>query len=551
MTTDPDRARALVDRLLAHPELLPFPAQRPRLVETHISWVLLCGDDVLKFKKPVRIGFIDYSTLARRDRFAREELRLNRRLSPELYLGVLAITGTPEAPRFDGVGPLLEPAVHMRQFDPEGALDVELAAGRLSVGDMVGVGEAIAAFQAAAPRTEAADPWGRFDAVLAPVRENFRRITEVTGDLPGLAPRLEALEAHGEALGERLATTFAGRRAGGFVREGHGDLHLGNLARTAWGIRAFDALEFAPALRWLDVVSDLAFLVMDLRVRDRPDLAWTLVDAWATRTGDHDGLRLLPFYTLYRTLVRVKVAALQRDQRSAPAERARLEDELQRYLRFAEAEAADGRSRLVLMHGLSGSGKSRAAAALLGMLGAVRLRSDVERKRLYGHAPEDRTPPGAIYGPEADALTDRHLLDRARDLLRAGLPVIVDATHLRRARRAPWVALARRLGVPCHVVSCSASPAVLRDRVRTRAEDGNDPSEADVAVLEAQLAHQEPILDDEGFTSRQVLRTDPGDAGEPGPGGRTGNADPGAVETSDPARVAKLIVAADSVTPDP
>jgi aminoglycoside phosphotransferase family enzyme/predicted kinase len=507
MSTAPDPARALVDHLMAHPEILPFPARAPRLCETHISWVLLFGDDVLKIKKPVSFGFVDYSTLARRDHFAHEELRLNRRLVPELYLDVLRITGTPDAPRFDGAGPLLEVAVHMRQFDPEHQLDEEIEAGRLTRADVREVADAIAAFQADAPRTEPADDWGRFEAVMAPIRENFTKVREAAADVPGLAERLEPVEAESEALGRALASTIEARRAGGFVREGHGDLHLGNLARTPWGLRAFDALEFNPSLRWLDVMSDLAFLFMDLEVRRRRDLAWTLIDAWSARTGDHDGLRLLRFYALYRTMVRAKVAALRREQRSDDAGRADGDADLERYLAHAETLIAPPAPRLVVMSGPSGSGKSRLAEALCWALPAVRLRSDVERKRLLGFEAEDRTAdPERVYSKATSARVSARLERLADGLLAGGLSVIVDATHLHRAPRQALVALARRRGVAVTVVACDADAEVLAERVRRRAAAGSDPSEADVAVLEAQLAQREPVDDDEGFDA--VLRID-------------------------------------------
>lgn len=492
MEQDMIRARALVERLRAEPGLLPFPADRPRLVETHGSWVLLCGEDALKIKKPVHLGFIDFSTRVRRDRFAREEIRLNRRLAPELYLGVLPITGTPEAPRFDGRGPLLETAVHMRQFDPADQLDALLERGRLTPADLDEVAAMIADFQGRAPRAEPADPWGRTDTVMEPIRENFRRVREAAADLAELEPRLAALEAAGEARGRALELRFAERRAGGFVREGHGDLHLGNLARTRWGIRAFDCLEFAPGLRWIDVVSDLAFLFTDLLDRGRPELGWRLVNAWTDRTGDHAGLQLLPLYALYRIMVRVKVAALRRCQQSDPADRARLEARIRHHLEVAERIDAGAAPGLVLMHGLSGSGKSRAARRLAERLGAVHLRSDLERKRLF-----DASDPEALYGAGADALVYRHLESLAQQLLTAGHRVIVDATLLRAEGRQRFVGDARRAGRPVAIVACDAPLEVLLDRVRRRAAAGTDPSDADPDVVLRQQARRQPPTADE------------------------------------------------------
>ena len=497
-----ERSRRLVAELLAHPERLPFPARQARLIETHISWVLLFGDDVLKLKKPVRMGFIDFSTLARRDHFAHEELRLNRRLAPELYLDVLRITGTPEAPRVGGEGDLLEPAVHMRQFDPEGQLDLQLDRGTLTAADVDVVADLIARFQADAPRAEAADDWGRFPVVMAPVRENYEQLREVAAGWEddttraAFTDRLTVLEARSEQWGEQLAELVEVRRAEGFVREGHGDLHLGNIARTPWGIRAFDCLEFSPDLRWIDVVSDLAFLYMDLAERGRPDLAWTLVNGWATRTGDHAGLCLLPFYALYRTMVRVKVAALRRDQLEDAAARAGCDAERFAYLALAERLAAPRRPVLVLTQGPSGSGKSHVASRLAVSLGAVHLRSDVERKRLFGLEGTHRTSveEGArLYAADATARTYEVLAERAEALLRAGLHVVVDATFLAPAQRARFAALAATIGVHGALVACSASPATLAARIEARAARGRDASDADPAVLAAQLEALVPL----------------------------------------------------------
>ena len=499
LEVDYERARRLVAHLLAHPEALPFPAEAPRLVETHISWVLLCGEDVLKLKKPVHMGFIDFSTLARRDRCAHEELRLNRRFAPELYLDVLRITGTPEAPTVGGEGALLETAVHMRQFDPDGQLDVQIARNLLEADDLREVAEAIARFQLDAPRAEVADDWGRFEVVMAPIRENFVRIREAAADwkdppararAEALERRLTALEARSEAWGEDLRDRIEARRENGFVREGHGDLHLGNIARTQWGIRAFDCLEFAPNLRWIDVVCDLAFLYMDLVERGRADLAWVLINAWVTRTGDHDGLCLLPFYALYRTMVRVKVASLRRGQLGEGEDRERCDAELEAYLSLAERFAQRRPAALILTCGPSGSGKSHHAGRLAREGGAVHLRSDVERKRLFGLPPEHRTSveEGArLYDGEATARTFGVLETRARDLLAAGVNVIVDATFLDAALRRRFAALAEAPDVRGALLECVASPATLRARIATRAAAGEDASDADLAVLEAQL----------------------------------------------------------------
>lgn len=491
---------------LQRPEVWPGGVKAVQLIETHISWVLLTGATAFKIRKPVDLGFLDFSTLARRDHCAHEEIRLNRRFAPEIYQDVVRITGTADAPAFDGEGPLIEVAVRMRQFDPSRQLDEELAAGRLTGADMVAVADEVADFQLQAPRSEAADPYGTAAAVMAPVRENFEQLRGVGSDLPALGPVLEGLEAISERWAERFAELFEERRAAGFIREGHGDLHLANLTRLPEGIRAFDCIEFSPALRWIDVVSDLAFLFMDLDRKGRPDLAWTLLNAWLLRSGDYRGVALLRFYVLYRAMVRAKVAAFRRRQLSG-ADRDHSERELFDYLELATRTLAGGSPRLILTCGVSGSGKSSLGGRLAAIEGWIHIRSDVERKRLFGLGAEQRSGSerdAGIYTPDASELTYRHLLDLADELLKAEQSVLVDATFLSRSQREPFVELARRRNVAMNVLYVTCAEETLRDRVRQRQAEGSDPSEADELVLAEQLQRIEIPTSDEGAAVVEV-----------------------------------------------
>lgn len=494
---------------LQRPEVWPGDVKAVKLIETHISWVLLTGETAFKIRKPVDLGFLDFSTLARRDHCAHEEIRLNRRFAPEIYQDVLRITGSAEAPAFDGEGPLIEVAVRMRQFDPDRELDEELAAGRLTASDMVAVADEVVGFQLTAPRSEAADPYGTPAAVLAPVRENFVQLRAVGADLATLGPVLDELEAVSERWAENLASLFMERRAAGFIREGHGDLHLANLTRLPEGIRAFDCIEFSPALRWIDVISDLGFLFMDLSRKGRPDLAWTLLNAWLLRSGDYRGVALLRFYVLYRAMVRAKVAAFRRSQLSGD-ERVQSERELFEYLELAKSTVAEVPARLILTCGVSGSGKSWLGSRLAAAEAFVHVRSDVERKRLFGLRAEDRSgseQDAGIYAPGASDLTYSRLLDLASELLAAGQSVLVDATFLGRSQRAPFVTLARSHHVDVKVLYVTCAPETLRERVRQRQAEGKDASEADENVLAEQLQRMEPPGSDEGA---MVIEVDSG-----------------------------------------
>ncbi len=475
-------------------------------IETHISWVLLAGEHAYKLKKPLTLDFLDFSTLERRRTACAEEWRINRRTAPDIYLDVVPITGSVAAPCIGGDGPVIEVAVRMRRFPQEALLADCAARGDLRGEHIDALARHIAAFHQAADVAPAGGPYGQADAIRQWVQGNFAPLAErVQGDaMVRLSDQLAALRQWTEAEGERLRPAFAARLAGGHVREGHGDLHLGNLIWWEGAPQLFDAIEFNPQLRWIDTVADVAFLFMDLHAHGLAPLAWRFINAWLDLTGDHAGLALLPFYAVYRALVRAKVAALRM---GAPDdEHAR---EVARYLQLAH-ELAQPRERMLwLASGVSGSGKSSQSQPLIESRGIVRLRADVERKRLFGLAPEasSRDLPESIYTPEASARTYAELRERARQVLDAGFAVLVDATLLRRAHRAGFIALAARLGVRCRLLVFDAPVDLLRERVRRRAAEGRDASEATLEVLERQLAEREPLTPAEQVLAIQVDTT--------------------------------------------
>ncbi|HSN33596.1 MAG TPA: AAA family ATPase, partial [Ideonella sp.] len=309
---------------------------------------------------------------------------------------------------------------------------------------------------------------------------------------PSRAPALAALRGWLAAEADRLEPRWLSRGAAGRVREGHGDLHLANVVLIDDEPVPFDAIEFDPALRWIDVADDAAFVVMDLSAHERRDLGWRFLDAWLAEGGDHDALPLLRFALVYRALVRAQVGLL-RERQGGAAGRPGALDYLDVALHAAHAPAD---ARLAITHGLPGAGKSHVAQQLLERAGAVRRRSDVERKRLFGLGALDASG-GAIYAADATARTYARLAALARDALGAGLHVIVDAAFLRRDERAAFAALAAELGVPFGVLDCRAPLALLRERVRAREARRDDPSEADLGVLERLADMAEPLGGDE------------------------------------------------------
>lgn len=455
---------------------------------------MLTGEHVYKIKKPVNLGFLDYSTLDKRRRACAEELRLNRALAPELYLGVVPITGPVQAPVINGTGPAIEYAVHMRQFDRAQQLDQLLEAGRLSECELDRVADYVAALHAAAPRLDANSAYGRAETVHAAARDNLRTLLALYSGRHAAA--LGRLQAWSETEYLQLRALMDQRCAHGWVREVHGDLHLANLAVYNGRLLAFDRIEFDPGLRWLDVLNDAAFLAMDLLARDRQELAFRFLNRYLQNTGDYRGLPLWRYFLVYRALVRAKVTRLQADQQRTAGSGATRLPGGERYIALADTLLSPASPRLVLMHGYSGSGKTWVSAQLMTRLPAVRLRSDAERKRLHGLAPQQASnsgPAADLYSAAASARTYRELAALAEIVLMAGYHVIVDAAFLRQSQRRELLALAARRGLRCVIVACHADDSKLRQRLQARASDREQISEADAAILDLQLQSAEPL----------------------------------------------------------
>jgi aminoglycoside phosphotransferase family enzyme/predicted kinase len=489
---------------LRRPDAYPHAVGPVRVAETHISWVLLTGDFAYKIKKPVDFGFLDFSTLAQRRFCCGEELRLNRRLAPDLYLEVVPITGEPARPRIGGAGAAFEYAVKMRQFDGDSLFDRLAREGRLLPEHLERLAETVAAFHQAAGRATATDDHGRPEQCQEDARQNFAEIRPLLEDDDDLAG-LDRLRAWTEREYRRLQPVMLERKRHGWVRECHGDLHLGNIVLLEGCPTPFDGIEFSEGLRWIDTVNEIAFLVMDLEVRGERELGFRFLNRYLEATGDYRGLALFGYYRLYRAMVRAKIAQLTLAQEPDPRSRQELLARYRSYIDYGLAAIRPGKPLLLITHGFSGSGKSYLAGLLAPRLAAIRLRSDLERKRLAGLAAEARTGSlvgAGLYAAEATRRTYGHLLELAEALLNAGLSVIVDATFLKREQREEQRRLAERLGAAFAILDCRAPVETLRKRIEARARAGADPSEADPAVLESQIAGQEPLTEDErGFVS--------------------------------------------------
>ena len=498
--TNSEELRTLVQNL-CQVRGLAHPVEYCHVIETHISLILLTGQYAYKFKKPVGLGFLDFRTPEQRRFYCEEELRLNRVLAPELYLGLVPVTGALEHPELDGEGPLLEYAVQMRQFPEDMRLDKVAERGELSASHIDALATQLARFHIHSPTAPQDSSYGEPTEVRRPVLENFTQVSALLRN-DTQRDQLEEVRRWTEQSLLMLQGDFQQRRHDDWIRECHGDLHLGNIALFRDQVTLFDRLEFSPALRWIDVMSDLAFLLMDLRQRAYHGYAMRLLNLYLEQTGDYLGLGVLRFYLVYRAMVRAKVAIIQARQQEEQGRDA--SESWRNFTRYLDAALDYTRPKatapLIITHGLSGSGKSWLSAQLAESLQALRLRSDVERKRLFALQPTDKVPSAVgqgIYTPDVSRETYRRLHAAAYMVLEAGCPVILDATFLDREQRDLMRRLAQTCGAPFVILDVQAGDAVLRKRILARHQDNRDASDADLQVLDHQLTHQDPLGEEE------------------------------------------------------
>jgi uncharacterized protein len=495
------------------------PIGSVELVTTHISWVLLAGDYAYKIKRPVRYPFIDLTSLERRRFLCEEELRLNRRFAPELYIEVCKVVAADGGVRMESSGSagaaghapnveaILDYAVRMLRFSRAEELDRLLDARRIDPHELESFGHELAQTHARLPAAPATSSWGRPEEVQAHLLRNLLECADAAGVF-GSSTQILALR---DALQARLAVAtswMAVRRGSGRIRECHGDLHSRNIVRIRGRLVPFDCLEYDPALRWIDTADEIAFLTSDMKARGRPLRAHAFRTGYVAESGDYHACRVLALYEAHRALVRAKVAALSAAQSEDAGARNTLRREHVRLVTFAAEALAPKTPRLLLMSGLSGSGKTWLARQLAERLSAVHIRSDVERKRRAGlralASSHSRLSAG-LYSPEATAALYEDLARAADDVLSGGIPAIVDATFLERGQRARFAGLAASRGIPLHLILCEAPEPVLRARITERSRAGSDPSEAGLDVLAWQSAHAEPATADEGI---HVIRVD-------------------------------------------
>lgn len=483
-----------IQRML-DPSFYDHPVNEVELIETHISWIFLAGDYAYKLKKPVNFGFLDFSTLEKRRHFCREELRINKRFAPQLYLEVIRIGGKQDRPKLNGK-PALDYVVKMKRFPQQKQLDRMLAAGQLTNNHIEKFAEKIARIHRDAPIAKTNSKFGSPQAIIDPILQNFIQIRRFLPD-PGMLRQVDQLEEWSRETYRRLKPVFLQRKIEGFIRECHGDTHLANMAWFDKSPLLFDCIEFNESLRWIDPISDVAFLAMDLDDRVESTLGWHFLNRYLQESGDYPGMTLLNFYKVYRAMVRAKVTCLRLSQPDlSEAERNQDLELLQSYLTLATEYMAPHFPPLIITHGLSGSGKTSFVNQLAPLCHGICLQSDRERKRLYQLASTENSDSpiaAGIYSTAASIATYSRLRELTEILLKAGIPTIVDATFIQQSSREQMYQLAVEQQVPLIILDFPLTEKELRQRVKQRREQKKQISEATEEVLEHQLAHQEPL----------------------------------------------------------
>jgi len=483
---------------MLEPGFYPHPVREPiQLLQTHISYVLLTGDYAYKVKKPVDFGFLNFSTLERRRHFCQEELRLNQRGAPGLYLQVLPIGQTQGRFQLGGSGEPVEYTLKMRQFPQEQLFSNLLERGELTPALMEELGRVVAAFHAQAETNDYIRSFGRPERVREAFDENYAQTQRYVGG-PQTAEQYQETQAYTERFFAERQELFYQRMAQGRIREGHGDLHLGNLCWWEGQILLFDCIEFNEAFRFVDTMYDVSYAVMDLDARHRSDLGNAYLNTYLEETGDWEGLKILPIYLNRQAYVRAKVTSfLLDDPAAAEADKANAFHTAARYYRLAWEYTLPKQGQLFLMAGLSGAGKSTVARYLARQRGAIHIRSDAVRKHLAG-IPLRQRGGSEVYTPEMTEKTYRRLVQLGVELAREGYSVILDAKFDRQALRGMAIEQAQKCGIPLRILHCYAPEAVLRERLQRRSH-ASGPSDrlaagrnlADIADATADLLAQQ------------------------------------------------------------
>ncbi len=472
-----------------NPEFYDHSIDHIELIETHISWVFLTGHFAYKIKKPVDFGFLNFTQLEQRKFYCQQELVLNSRFAPKIYLEVLPITQLNNHLSLSAQGEIIDYAIKMVQFDHNCLLDKLVKTHRVELYHIDDLSDVIADFHEKINVAGSDIVFGSTREVIKPVEENFSILSKILVDTQVNnyeLKRLKSLYDQMLSMYHSICPQLQARKKEGHIRECHGDLHLGNITLIEDKIQLFDGIEFNDSFRWIDTMSDIAFLIMDLQDHEQTVFSNHLLNRYLLKTGDYSGLTVLKFYQLYRATVKAKVAALrlqqQTDELIAYENSA---NDLRNYLElaknYAQTNIKKDRIFLAISYGLSGSGKSRVCSQLADQSGAIQLCSDVERKRLFSAVAGD------LYSDSTTFKTYTHLMELSELVLNAGYSVIVDATFLDKKWRQKFRLIAQKHQIPFHILYCYAEQKTIKQRLKLRQDEINQISDADISVMESQL----------------------------------------------------------------
>ncbi|KJH71275.1 bifunctional aminoglycoside phosphotransferase/ATP-binding protein [Aliterella atlantica] len=474
----------LIERML-EAGFYPHGVREPvELIQTHVSYVLLTGEFAYKVKKSVNFGFLDYSTLEKREHFCRQELEMNKRGAPELYLEVLPISQDNGKFVLGGSGEAVEYVLKMRQFPQDVLLSEMFEHGRLTEAQMEELGRVVALYHANAQSSDLIRSFGEVAQVRQAIDENYEQTTKYIGG-PQSQAQYDETKHYTDSFFDERSQLFSSRIQNNFIRECHGDLHLRNICLWQDKILLFDCIEFNEPFRFVDVMYDVAFTVMDLQARQCPEFGNAFLNTYVEQTGDWEGLQVLPLYLSRQAYVRAKVTSFLLDDPGVPAQ---VKEEAKAtaadYYKLAWEYTKPHQGRLILMSGLSGSGKSTTAKHLARKLDAIVIRSDAVRKHLGGIALSERGG-DELYTPEMTQKTYDRLLQLGVMLASQGFTVILDAKYDRTDLRMNAIDMADFQQIPLQIIHCNAPIEVLKERLQQRR---GDIADATADLLESQIA---------------------------------------------------------------